>query len=133
MMPDCTGSQLTDIRRGTEWETEWSTRGAVQNTPRFCNILRSRVVKKRVVVIKLTSKEWCSNCFGNWKRKITSNTANGVSTLEAAASCQRNTFSSIKIITKCNITFTYSMLRCEVMRNDASREDTSRFDLVDIV
>ena len=46
---------------------------------------------------------------------------------EAAATCQRNMFSEIKIATKCNTEITYSVRWCDAMTKDGRRKETGKF------
>jgi len=47
--------------------------------------------------------------------------------VEAAATCQRNLFSEIKIAIKCNTNITYSVWWCDAMTKDVRREEMSKF------
>jgi len=60
-------------------------------------------------VIKPTGNECCSNGIGDWKINIAPNTAKVTNMIEAAATCQRNMFSEIKIAIKCNTKITYTV------------------------
>ena len=76
---------------------------------KFKNILRYDFIEKRVPVIKPTSNECCSNCSGDCKIYIGTNTAKVTNMIEARATSQRNLFSKIKIAINCNIKITYSV------------------------
>ena len=71
-----------------------------------------------------TSNEWCSNGFdGDWKRNIVVAVMNMI---EVGVTSQRNIFSEIKIVIKCNIKIMYKVWWCDAMTNDVHREETSK-------
>jgi len=79
------------------------------NTLKFDYILRCDVTEKKVAIVKPTSDECCNNDFGDRKRNIATNKAKVRNMIEAAATCQRNMFSEIKIAIKCNTNITYTV------------------------
>ena len=59
--------------------------------------------------MKPTSKDYCSNRFGDRKINIALNTAKVTNIIEAGETCQRNMFSEIKISIKCYTKITYNI------------------------